>query len=160
MDTGNRMMARTLAFLLLLASPAFSGEVEAAHRARHLKPRGEPIMPGATLSTETQAMKPAILIVFSTLTLIAQEAIPTADPWDLVIQGGALAILGFAVVWGLTRTIPAMNKSHEEERGQFWERMDRWEAGLRDDSKRLNDTLDRMTNQCHDAISRADNKKD
>ena len=111
-------------------------------------------------------MKPAILVTFGTLLVIAQGALPLSGGWEWVERGGAIAILGFAVVWYMTRTIPAMQKDQrtmaasykeerealvlmqKEERNKFLERMDCWAEGVRQDSKSLNETLHKMTEHC------------
>ena len=127
-------------------------------------------------------MKPAILVAIGSLLVIAQEVTPLPGGWEWLERGGAIGILGFAVVWYMTRTIPAMQKdnrdltaAHKEERGilvethrvereilataqvveldKFLERMDRWANGAREDSNKLNETLNAMTDHCKDVAA-------
>jgi len=125
-------------------------------------------------------MKPAIFVAIGTSLVLAQEVLPFSGSWGWLERGGAIGILGFAVVWYMTRTIPAMQRDHrsliaahkeerlatvavhkeerevlalalKEERNRFLERMDRWAEGARQDSKALNDTLHTMTEHCKEA---------
>lgn len=128
----------------------------------------------------------ALLIGIGTVTLLAQEALPASpELWErLVVQGGAVAILGFAVMWYMTRTIPTMQQSNkdmieahaaerdrllkknDDQRREFLERMDAWTAGAREDSKQaredskqLNDTLRQMTLQCQTVTGKFNQEK-
>lgn len=107
---------------------------------------------------------PVIFIGGGITTLVAADSVPA--PYSWIADFGALGIVGFGVFWVLTRTIPEMNKMHQEtikevvaggkeERRELGERLDRWEKNARedssrahDDSTRLNDTLGKMMSNC------------
>ena len=117
-------------------------------------------------------MKQAIMVVAGVVTLIAGEGIDSGASWESwIVQGGAISILGFAVVWFMTRIIPAMQadhkamlKMHQEERKELmdmhrtdmnsvWERINHREVVAHDDSEKLNVTLVSMTAHCKETVA-------
>lgn len=97
------------------------------------------------------------------LLLLGQaDAITKVVPWgDLAVGGSAVAILGWVAYYLLTKTVPDLRKSMEEQQSKFsatldrlCDRHERWEEARHADSAKLDETL-RENSQRADGALRA-----